>query len=563
MKNLSRGSIALVAVAFAGQVLAADSNPLEAVTNAAAWSWTGFYFGGQVGGTAGQSTYSDPFGTSIYGDKVTTPGFSFGADVGYNFQVDKWVFGVEADANWLISDGTNTCFAYSGTYVSSSCHSKPDAFGTLTGRIGYAAGAAGHTLLYGKGGAAWVHNNSEMNVNNLYYGFVPQPAPTSLSNTKLGWTIGAGVEQALTPAWSLKFEYDYLGFAGSNIATGPSVIYPPLGFPAGSITSMTESFHVMKLGLNYRIGGDPKAQWGSASPSFPVKATPGLAWAPGWEFEGGVRYWYSSGKFQWDNAQSIDAPQIMQSRLTYAGLKANSGELYGRIDSPMRLFLKGNAGLGRIFDGVMNDEDWGILGFVSYTNTLSPGAQNGPISYGTVDAGYDFLAGPGYKAGAFVGYNRYNQKTSTYGCVQIANPLFPCLAPGDNRLVGTQDTHWDSFRVGASGEVMLLDRLKLSGEVAYLPYTKFVGRDDHLLRTNPTWFDHQGTGQGVQLESILSYLVTNNFNIGVGARYWAMWTNSGTFTCTGCGAVGVTIGPDAGKFNTERYGLFVQAGYKY
>ena len=311
MKNLLRGSIALAAVAFAGQVHAADApTPLKAVSYAAPWSWTGFYVGGQIGGTAGQSTYSDPFGTSIYGDKVTTPGFFLGADVGYNFQVDKWVFGVEADANWLSSDGTNTCFAYSGTYVSSSCHSKPDAFGTLTGRIGYAAGAAGHTLLYGKGGAAWVHNNSEINVDNLYYGFVPQPAPTSLSNTKLGWTIGAGVEQALTPAWSLKFEYDYLRFAGSNIATGPSVIFPPLSFPAGSTTSMTESFHVMKLGLNYRIGEDPKANWGSTSPSYPVKATPGLAWAPGWEFEGGARYWYSSGKFQRTMPSRLMCPKL-------------------------------------------------------------------------------------------------------------------------------------------------------------------------------------------------------------------------------------------------------------
>ena len=33
--------------------------------------------------------------------------------------------------------------------------------------------------------------------------------------------------------------------------------------------------------------------------------------------------------------------------------------------------------------------------------------------------------------------------------------------------------------------------------------------------------------------------------------------------CTGCGAVGVTSAPDAGKYNTERYGMFVQAGYKY
>jgi hypothetical protein len=105
--------------------------------------------------------------------------------------------------------------------------------------------------------------------------------------------------------------------------------------------------------------------------------------------------------------------------------------------------------------------------------------------------------------------------------------------------------------------------MKVSADVAYLPSTSFVGRDDHLLRPTPTWFDQEGKGAGVQIETILSYLVTDNLNVGVGARYWAMWTTDGSFTCTGCGAVGVTIPPDAGKFSTERYGLFVQAGYKF
>lgn len=567
MKKLLLGSVALVAVSLAGQAFAADM-PVKAVNAVpmAPWSWTGYYVGVHVGGAVGESNFSDPFGPSIYGDKVTTPGFLAGGQVGYNYQVGKWVYGVEADASWLVSDGTNTCFAYSGFYVSSSCHSKPNALGTVTGRVGYAAGPAGHSLLYVKGGAAFVHNDIEINVNNLFFGFVPQPAATTLGNTKLGWTVGAGVEQALTPAWSMKLEYDYLGFGGSNIATSPSVFFngTTTTFPAGSTTSMTEHFHVMKLGLNYKLGADPKAEWGAAPVSYPVKAMPRVAWAPGWQFEGGARYWYSSGKFQWDNAQSITAPQVMESRLTYDGLKANSGELWGRIDSPARVFVKGFVGAGRVFDGFQNDEDWGIFGNVSYSNTLSPGAQNGPISYGTIDAGYDFLIGRMYKVGAFVGYNRYNQKTTTSGCVQIANPLSDCIPTvPSSTIVGTQDTRWDSLRVGASGETMLVDRLKLSGEVAYLPYVKFVGRDDHLLRATPTWFDQEGTGRGVQLEAILSYLVTDQFTIGIGGRYWAMWTTSGTFTCTGCGTPGVTSAPDAGKYNTERYGTFLQASYKY
>jgi hypothetical protein len=109
----------------------------------------------------------------------------------------------------------------------------------------------------------------------------------------------------------------------------------------------------------------------------------------------------------------------------------------------------------------------------------------------------------------------------------------------------------------------LIDRVKLSADVAYLPYVSMTGRDNHLLRATTTFFDQQGTGQGVQLESILSYYVTDFFNIGVGGRYWAMWTTSGTDTCTGCDGVGVVSPPNPARFNTERYGVFLQGAYKF
>lgn len=47
--------------------------------------WTGFYIGGQIGFAAGTADFSDPFGTSIYGDKVSTPGFLAGGQIGYNW----------------------------------------------------------------------------------------------------------------------------------------------------------------------------------------------------------------------------------------------------------------------------------------------------------------------------------------------------------------------------------------------------------------------------------------------------------------------------------------------
>ncbi|WP_404547119.1 hypothetical protein [Bradyrhizobium diazoefficiens] len=71
---------------------------------------------------------------------------------------------------------------------------------------------------------------------------------------------------------------------------------------------------------------------------------------------------------------------MLISRLTYHGLDGLSGELFGRLDSPWGVFLKGNIGLGRFDKGHMNDEDWGLPPNLSYVNTIS-GQANGRYTY--------------------------------------------------------------------------------------------------------------------------------------------------------------------------------------
>jgi hypothetical protein len=109
------------------------------------------------------------------------------------------------------------------------------------------------------------------------------------------------------------------------------------------------------------------------------------------------------------------------------------------------------------------------------------------------------------------------------------------------------------------------NRVKIGGDVAYLPYVRFDGLDNHWLRDVPTWFTQWGTGRGVQAELIASYLVTDNFTVGVGGRYWTMWTTNGEFNCTGCNKAAPTVTSESSPFkgNAERYGMFVQASYKF
>jgi opacity protein-like surface antigen len=529
--------------------------------------WTGFYIGGHIGAGTGTAKFADPFGSSIYGDKVTTPGFLAGAQIGYNWQVPNspWVFGLEGDLDWLDSDGTNTCLAYSGFFVSANCHAQPKLMGDLTGRVGWAYGQFNHSLFYAKGGAAFIRDQTDITRNGTGHFGLPLEN-TSSGLTKSGWTIGAGVEHAIAPAWSVNLEYDYFDFGRATVAT-PASFFQPLPpfflyFPtSAATTTVRENFQEMKLGLNYRFGMDPTAQWGSASSAFPATAP---EWVPEWEIELGVRYWYSSGKFQKDLGSTTDPAlaKTLSSRLTYKSI-ANSGEFFGRVEA-LNVFVKGYIGAGSLSSGHMNDEDW-LFQFgsniVSYSNTLADPVK-GNIDYATLDLGYDFFHGAGYKLGGFIGYNYYKENKSAYGCTQIANQYSDCVPADPSSVLGiTEDDTWKSFRVGVNGEIMVADRLKLGADVAYLPYVVFDGADNHVQRTDLpiTISPESATGRGVQLQAVLSWLMTDQWSVGVGWRYWAMWSTNNAitnFASTPCPCNTLPV-------KTERDGVFLQATYKF
>jgi hypothetical protein len=173
------------------------------------------------------------------------------------------------------------------------------------------------------------------------------------------------------------------------------------------------------------VGADP-LQWSAAEPVLGVvKDAPVQNWLAGWDAEGGARYFGSWGRFQKDLGAFTSAglPSITAvSRLTYADMQTNSGELFGRIDSPWRVFVKGFIGTGANTGGQMNDEDFGIplLGtYAAYSNTIS--SVSGTINYGAIDGGVNLLDTPSYKVGVFAGYFFFNQDMNAFGCQPLAN----------------------------------------------------------------------------------------------------------------------------------------------
>ena len=235
-------------------------------------------------------------------------------------------------------------------------------------------------------------------------------------------------------------------------------------------------------------------------------------------------------------------------------MKTNGGEAFARLDTSNNLVLKGFVG-GASGGGHMNDEDSGIPAgfvgpvFVPYSNTLSD--VDNEITYGTIDLGYDWLRARGYKVASFVGYNAFRQKMKAFGCAQVANPNSDCVPATPTSVLGiTEDDTWQAFRVGMAAEFMPAPRLKFSADAAYLPYVWFDGTDNHVLRALVS--PKSGHGNGVQLEAMVSYALTDRFSVGVGGRYWAMRTTSADTNFGGTG----TFVPQ--RFATEQAALLVQ-----
>jgi opacity protein-like surface antigen len=563
---MKRVSVAgLVFVAGIGAARAADPPVLipRAVVPAPSWTWTGLYIGTHSGAGFGITKIQTPAGTSIYGDTVRSPMYLGGVQAGYNWQVPGtgFVFGMEADASALASDGTNTCLASSASILSANCRVGQTFAGSVTGRAGYAVGPDARTLLFVKSGVAALRQEIEITTNGPF-----PPITTSTTSTRVGWTAGAGVERALTPAWSLKLEYAYMDFGTDKVATPATYLQAVPGVNAyfvvpGSTADARHSLHAVKLGVNLRLGEDSRATWRPSETEYRLRgATQEPAF--GAEVEVGVRAWYSFGRHQKDLGGTDFDRNMLVSRLTYHS-SAYSGEAFARIDTVDGVFLKGFAGAGKsASSGKMHDEDWLIDdATIPYSNTLSSPIK-GSLGYATIDLGYAMFRGPSSKLGAFIGYNYFNDSYDAYGCAQTAagSPVCSPTIPNAT-LVITQDNTWHSVRLGVNGVVTVAEGLTLTADAAYLPSVTFRGVDNHVLRTDvaDTVSKESGNGQGVQFEALLAYSFSPSFSVGAGGRYWAMWTDNDALT----NIFGTPCPCQTLPSRTERYGAFVQASYKF
>ena len=273
--------------------------------------------------------------------------------------------------------------------------------------------------------------------------------------------------------------------------------------------------------------------------------------------ETGMRYWFSSGRYKMDLFDSSGAMNV--SRLTYDGSVAQSAEAFWRLDYN-RYFLKGNLGGGWFSGGHMSDQDFPPI--TSPESNTRQEMKDSSLRYANVDVGYTFLDTGYFGLGGFVGYGYWAERLNSFGCTQtIGGHVCAPSAIANNVNTLNDEPEWNMLRVGAAGSWEFYPGLTWSADAAYVRGW-FSGHDYHVLRPDINGVSLEATGNGFMLESILSWQVMQGVSVGVGGRWWHIAADGNSrFDETPAGALGAVSQPI--KIEQDRYGMFVQAGYKF
>jgi len=233
--------LAAALIALATPADAGDLGRRTSATIAPVWGWTGCYVGGHAGGLWDRSenwTVRTPggafFGQSLGSHDVD--GWIGGVQGGCDYQfAGGFVIGVQVDYGWTNAKGSHASARETGVFY----HSDVESVASVTARIGY---AWDRFLGYVKVGGAW--EDVDYSASTIIVG----TAYTS-SDTRSGWTIGAGGEYAFTRFLSGFVEYNYYDFGTADIHLTPQIAGLPQGF-----LDIDESASIVRAGLNLRFG---------------------------------------------------------------------------------------------------------------------------------------------------------------------------------------------------------------------------------------------------------------------------------------------------------------------
>ena len=248
---MTRHAAPLLALLCAGSFAqAADlpsrkAPPQSYLSPAPVYTWTGLYVGSQAG-YVGQRYSQREFDLTNAGlptsnnTSWTGGGVAVGVHAGYNAQMSQLVFGVEGDLEGSTTRGSQGYLDPTVAGFTQSWSIRNYWRGAVRGRVGY---AMDRFMPYIAGGLAF--GGFKSNLSNW------GSASENASTTRVGWTIGAGMEYAFDPALSARLEYRYTDFGQfSQTST--------LAFPGNRYQNRV-SDHSVRVGLSYHFNPAPAA----------------------------------------------------------------------------------------------------------------------------------------------------------------------------------------------------------------------------------------------------------------------------------------------------------------
>ena len=252
---------------------------------APAFSWTGFYVGGNVGAAWGGRDNCPGRNTIDHGvymlDTDYLPncngnnrvGVIGGVQAGYNWAFGGWLFGLEGDINWLgRNNGNGYEYAVPGVpdvgllkttvenhLYSWSGHNNSNTLGTIRARFGF---TTDRTLFFVTGGAAFRNGDNNATITDttqtitkgnitkiVTYDYDHKVYNGSGSGNNFGWALGGGLEYALTENISTKIEYLHAQFSNGGNGYSSSAGDDCQRFFGDS----KNSIDIVRVGLNYRF----------------------------------------------------------------------------------------------------------------------------------------------------------------------------------------------------------------------------------------------------------------------------------------------------------------------
>jgi outer membrane immunogenic protein len=192
------------------------------------FTWTGFYVGADIGYAWGYNNYTLA-GVLPYYNKPN--GEIGGLHIGYNYQISQFVVGIEGDVQ-------GADFNNSTTLLGLNTSTRVPVEGSIRGRLGY---AWDRTLFFVTGGAVFGDIENNYNILGIY-----DPHGT-YTKTRTGYTVGGGIEYALSNNWSVRGEYRYADFGRSTDNIFSNLV--PGGVPLSS--HVVE--HKVTVGFSYKF----------------------------------------------------------------------------------------------------------------------------------------------------------------------------------------------------------------------------------------------------------------------------------------------------------------------